>query len=394
MEAQPAALLSSEATTTPQTEPTAAARKRPRGGAGSANVLISAQATAEQSLRRFSSKVCQVVQSLGSTSYLEVADKCVMEFLGTDTDEAEAKNIRRRVYDALNVLEALEIISKEKKQVQWHGFPQASSATEAHFLIQQREEQARRVESKEAKLRMLIGQMAAFKQLVRKNQETERQQQGSTAIAAAEQGGGSDVGGGSAAEGSSAAAAGSAPPPQEEEEEGDSAAKATEAEQRIYMPFLVVQTQTPSNIDCASSDDRTQVALTFEHPFSVHDDAEVLRGLGLHGFQDKATAAATVDQLEGGLPTAVVRYARAWLHAKGGGAGGAKKLATGGAAAAKAEAAAAATPTGEEEATTTTPEAAIKVGSVAAGVAAGAEEETPVAGALTYSSALPWVPSS
>lgn len=31
------------------------------------------------------------------------------------------KNIRRRVYDALNVLMAMDIITKEKKQIWWKG---------------------------------------------------------------------------------------------------------------------------------------------------------------------------------------------------------------------------------------------------------------------------------
>ena len=35
----------------------------------------------------------------------------------------DEKNIRRRVYDALNVLMAMEIIMKEKKQILWRGLP-------------------------------------------------------------------------------------------------------------------------------------------------------------------------------------------------------------------------------------------------------------------------------
>ena len=33
------------------------------------------------------------------------------------------KNIRRRVYDALNVLMAMDIITKEKKEIRWVGLP-------------------------------------------------------------------------------------------------------------------------------------------------------------------------------------------------------------------------------------------------------------------------------
>jgi hypothetical protein len=38
----------------------------------------------------------------------------------------DEKNIRRRVYDALNVLMAMEIISKDKKEIQWKGLPRTS----------------------------------------------------------------------------------------------------------------------------------------------------------------------------------------------------------------------------------------------------------------------------
>ena len=39
--------------------------------------------------------------------------------LGESYDE---KNIRRRVYDALNVLEAVEMIAKDKRQIEWVGW--------------------------------------------------------------------------------------------------------------------------------------------------------------------------------------------------------------------------------------------------------------------------------
>jgi len=38
----------------------------------------------------------------------------------------DEKNIRRRVYDALNVLKAMDIISKDKKEIQWKGLPKTS----------------------------------------------------------------------------------------------------------------------------------------------------------------------------------------------------------------------------------------------------------------------------
>lgn len=46
------------------------------------------------------------------------------EFAGQQ--QFDEKNIRRRVYDALNVLMAMGIILKDKKDIQWKGLPCAS----------------------------------------------------------------------------------------------------------------------------------------------------------------------------------------------------------------------------------------------------------------------------
>ncbi|WVZ55500.1 hypothetical protein U9M48_006151 [Paspalum notatum var. saurae] len=89
-------------------------------------------------LRQFSMKVCEKVESKGRTTYNEVADELVAEFTdpnnnieAPDPDNSNAqqydeKNIRRRVYDALNVLMAMDIISKDKKEIQWKGLPRTS----------------------------------------------------------------------------------------------------------------------------------------------------------------------------------------------------------------------------------------------------------------------------
>nr|XP_048719629.1 transcription factor Dp-2 isoform X4 [Caretta caretta] len=115
-------------------------------------------------LRHFSMKVCEKVQRKGTTSYNEVADELVSEFtnsnshLATDSQAYDQKNIRRRVYDALNVLMAMNIISKEKKEIKWIGLP-TNSAQECQNLEQ-----------------------IAFKNLVQRNQQNEQLNQGPPAL--------------------------------------------------------------------------------------------------------------------------------------------------------------------------------------------------------------------
>lgn len=112
-------------------------------------------------LRHFSMRVCQKVKEKGSTSYNEVADELVAE----ESEDAGAslngsgaydqKNIRRRVYDALNVLMAMNIISKEKKEIKWIGLP-TSSAQECEEIELENQQTRKRIEEKQQQLRELV----------------------------------------------------------------------------------------------------------------------------------------------------------------------------------------------------------------------------------------------
>ena len=65
------------------------------------------------------------------TSYNAVAEDLVKEYSDPHPSKAkeeiacEQKNIRRRVYDALNVLMAINVIQKERKQIRWVGLPRS-----------------------------------------------------------------------------------------------------------------------------------------------------------------------------------------------------------------------------------------------------------------------------
>ena len=115
-------------------------------------------------LRHFSNKVCQKVKSKGKTTYNEVADELVREFaakvLNNTVDQTyDEKNIRRRVYDALNVLMAMDIITKEKKQISWKGLPSIVD----HDLESLRREQKyleETIKKKHAHLRELLLQVS------------------------------------------------------------------------------------------------------------------------------------------------------------------------------------------------------------------------------------------
>lgn len=70
----------------------------------------------------------------------------------------DQKNIRRRVYDALNVLMAMNIISKEKKEIKWLGLP-TNSLQECVNLLNEKKQRMDRVKQKTKQLQEIILQV-------------------------------------------------------------------------------------------------------------------------------------------------------------------------------------------------------------------------------------------
>ncbi|XP_078061892.1 transcription factor Dp-2-like isoform X2 [Mustelus asterias] len=189
-------------------------------------------------LRHFSMKVCEKVQRKGTTSYNEVADELVAEFSNSNnhmsSDSAyDQKNIRRRVYDALNVLMAMNIISKEKKEIRWIGLP-TNSAQEFQNLEVEKQRRIERIKQKRAQLEELILQQIAFKNLVQRNRQSEQQTQ-------------------------------SPPAPNS----------------TIQLPFIIVNTSKRTVIDCSISSDKFEYLFNFDNTFEIHDDIEVLKRMGM-----------------------------------------------------------------------------------------------------------------
>ncbi|KAL6976210.1 hypothetical protein U1Q18_025001 [Sarracenia purpurea var. burkii] len=128
-------------------------------------------------LRQFSMKVCEKVESKGRTTYNEVADELVAEFAdpsnslsSPDQQLYDEKNIRRRVYDALNVLMAMDIISKDKKEIQWKGLPR-TSLNDIEELKTERLGLRSRIEKKAAYLQELEEQFVGLQNLIQRNEQ-------------------------------------------------------------------------------------------------------------------------------------------------------------------------------------------------------------------------------
>ncbi|TYG54275.1 hypothetical protein ES288_D09G176000v1 [Gossypium darwinii] len=112
-------------------------------------------------LRQFSMKVCEKVESKGRTTYNEVADELVAEFAdpgnsvaSPDQQQYDEKNIRRRVYDALN----------------WKGLP-CTSLSDIEDLKTERLGLRNRIDKKAAYLHELEEQFVGLQNLIQRNEQ-------------------------------------------------------------------------------------------------------------------------------------------------------------------------------------------------------------------------------
>lgn len=187
-------------------------------------------------LRHFSMKVCEKVESKGTTSYNEVADELVAELKDGGMDDGicyDEKNIRRRVYDAINVLMALDIIAKEKKAIIWKGFPTTRSAAQQVQRLQIEQLNAMAEVGRKAQyLSDLVEQQRALKHLLDRNS---KQPEGTNTCTA------------------------------------------------LHLPFILVQSKPDATVEVQISPDMQDVQFNFfNYPFEIHDDALVLRKMLEH----------------------------------------------------------------------------------------------------------------
>ncbi|KAG5878442.1 hypothetical protein JTB14_027493 [Gonioctena quinquepunctata] len=216
-------------------------------------------------LRHFSMKVCEKVKQKGITTYNEVADELVGEFTNSTcsnslADQYDQKNIRRRVYDALNVLMAMNIISKEKKEIKWIGLP-TNSLQECHQLEKEMQNKIITIREKEKKLDDLILNQIAFKNLAQRNREDESLD--------------------------------GAPPPNS----------------NIQLPFIVVNTNKKTIINCSISNDKMEYLFQFNDKFEINDDVDILKSIGmLAGLETGNCSPENLEKMKHHIPESLWPY--------------------------------------------------------------------------------------
>ncbi|EFC41842.1 predicted protein [Naegleria gruberi] len=186
-------------------------------------------------LRHFSFKVCELVQRKKTTTINDVADELVQAELQDEDSKSDDKNIRRRVYDALNVLMALNIISKDKKEIKWKGLP-VDSQKECEALNQIKLQRLEMIQKKTQQLQELEKQHRSLSSLCQRN----------------------------------------------------SSMNFAESK-RIELPFIIVHTSKSTQIECEMDENRSEVFFNFDKPFEIHDDNEILYRLNLGSDQNQSS---------------------------------------------------------------------------------------------------------
>ena len=125
-------------------------------------------------LRDLASVVLNTVKEAGTTTYIEVANRLVEGWQREEDplSEMKSKNIRRRVYDALNVLLAIGVITKEKKKIRWVGFPNGDAEVrEETRLLEEKATLMNAIKQSHAELEDLRDQINAYHSLIVRNSE-------------------------------------------------------------------------------------------------------------------------------------------------------------------------------------------------------------------------------
>jgi hypothetical protein len=234
-------------------------------------------------LRLFSMRVCEQVKAKRITTYREVADEVVKAeharlqetgqrpkgVLDEKKKKDDDKNIRRRIYDALNVLIAMEIVTKDPKEkiIRWKGFPSMNYSDSAK-LLQEKEELLSRIQEKKEALQDLLVQNVCFRNLTLRNEENGN---GGTCNMTSHH-----------PDHASANVAEEVPDIQKEGGGGGSGGiGGDQVGGKIPLPFIVVNTSQRAQINCEMNEDRTDVKFDFDMPFEIFNDSHILENLGL-----------------------------------------------------------------------------------------------------------------
>ncbi|KAH9385929.1 transcription factor Dp-1 [Nematocida major] len=188
-------------------------------------------------LKAFSAMILSILQKEKSIEYTKVADIIMGMTEGTGDD----KNVKRRVYDALNVMCAVNLVRKEKKMAYLSDNQMCSCEDEVERRllslgqsIVSASKLRERVEEKKKVLEETIKRKELLMKLIERNKKREY----------------------------------------------------LEEKEKLHLPFILISTQKKSRIDCETNDKRSYFKFIFTSPYRIHEDVHVLKQI----FGEKESA--------------------------------------------------------------------------------------------------------
>lgn len=179
-------------------------------------------------LKAFSAMILSILQKEKEIDYTRVAEVII----GMAGNTGEDKNIRRRIYDALNVMCAIEIVKKDKKMVYLVDNPLCACETEVDkrlvrlgHAITCTTKLKERIEEKKRVLEETVKRKDLLLKLIERNKHKEN----------------------------------------EEEKE------------RLHFPFLLISTGKKSRIDCETNDKRSYFKFIFASDYQIYEDVHILK---------------------------------------------------------------------------------------------------------------------
>jgi len=231
-------------------------------------------------LRVLSLKVKDIVCEKKETSYKEVAESLIGEVGGKirgksmgDTNSKDEQNVKRRVYDALNVLIAADILKKKGKTVFCDDSivntglnKRKKSKEEKDHLEQQINELKKRTRHKSEALQELLFKCLAIKNLLKRNREREKIQNGH-----------------GKEDNAKASVKSKSDKNEIKQEEGTSPVLRSSNDEMIKFPFIVLLNNSQQySMTLNMSPTKRQLTILSRNPLSIFGDIDVLLKMKLH----------------------------------------------------------------------------------------------------------------
>lgn len=140
-------------------------------------------------LKEISRRVMEIIKENGQTTYKMISDQIVGEI--NEKSLKDEKNIRRRIYDSLNVMKSMKLFHKDKrhKTIVWNWaqendplneieddlqvdeFEQSSAARNDPNHINRIAQLKREIQQKRDKSKLLVDELTGLKSILQRNQQ-------------------------------------------------------------------------------------------------------------------------------------------------------------------------------------------------------------------------------